>query len=78
MYKIIVPYFTDLKDKNRKYKYGDTYPAIGVKATKERIEELASTNNKAKMIIIKKENKEPEIFNEENNKENKIKEDETN
>ena len=74
MYKIIVPYFTDLKDKRRKYKYGDIYPADGVKITKERIEELASENNKAKMIIIKKDDKESEVFNEEN----KLKKDEIN
>ena len=54
MYKIITPYFTDLKDNNRKYKYGDIYPVAGVKVSKERLEELASQNNKAKTVIIEK------------------------
>ncbi len=54
MYRIITPKFFDLKDKKREYKYGDIYPAKGVKVSKERLEELSSTNNKAKMIIIEK------------------------
>ncbi len=72
MYRIITPKFTDLKDKKRKYKFGDIYPAKGIKVSKERLEELSSTNNKAKMIIIE-EIPDKEFKNQEDIEETQVK-----
>lgn len=52
MYKVI-KYFTDLQDKNHAYEVGDTYPRKGLKVTDERIEELASSENKQGVPLIK-------------------------
>jgi hypothetical protein len=45
MYKVI-KYFTDLHDNDYPYKEGDTFPRKGIKVTKERLAELAGSNNK--------------------------------
>lgn len=44
----------DLKDNDYIYKKGDIYPREGLKPTKKRIEELASTNNKIGEVLIQK------------------------
>ena len=51
MYKVI-KYFTDLHDNEHPYNVGDTFPRDGVKVTKERLAELASTNNKRGVKLI--------------------------
>ncbi|MGE7545062.1 hypothetical protein [Sporosarcina newyorkensis] len=43
--------FTDLQDSNHIYRAGDEYPRKG-KATKKRVEELSTKNNKRKEIFI--------------------------
>ena len=53
MYKVIA-YFEDLKDGRHAYNVGDEYPRNGVEATKERIEELSTTQNRRKIPLIKK------------------------
>ena len=50
MYKVIKS-FKDLKQ-GRSYKVGDLYPAEGTKATKARIKELSTINNKHKTVFI--------------------------
>ncbi len=49
---VVVKDFRDLKDENHIYKKGDKYPRKG-KGTKSRIEELSSTKNKRKEVLIK-------------------------
>ena len=58
MYKVIVP-FVDLQDDLHPYGVGDTFPRRGLKATKERLKELASTDNKRGIILIKEVKKTP-------------------
>lgn len=50
-YKVI-EYFKDLQDNRYAYNVGDTYPRNGHTPTAERIEELASGNNKRKRALI--------------------------
>lgn len=46
--------FTDLEDKDKVYKAGDTYPnPVNKKIKKERIEELLSSDNKQGQPVIK-------------------------
>jgi hypothetical protein len=60
MYKCKV-FFTDLHDKSFEYRPGDIFPRSGLKVSKERIEELLSTNNrKGKPLIEKVEETETE------------------
>lgn len=49
---IVVKDFKDLQDNNHIYRVGDTYPRKG-KSLKKRIEELSTTANKRKEILIK-------------------------
>lgn len=54
MYKAIRS-FRDLQDKGYCYRVGDVFPREGKTVTKERLAELASTNNKARQALIEKE-----------------------
>lgn len=51
MYKVIVR-FKDLKDGNHVYNVGDEFPRVGAKASKKRINELASDANRRKIPLI--------------------------
>lgn len=51
MYKVIVR-FKDLKDNGHLYNEGDTYPRKGKRASKARIAELSSTENKRGVALI--------------------------
>lgn len=51
MYRVI-RYFTDLQDNDYAYNVGDTYPRQGVVVSGERIEELASAENRQKTPLI--------------------------
>lgn len=53
MYKCIV-FFSDLHDKSFEYRPGDVFPRSGLKVSKERIEELLSTNNRRGKPLIEK------------------------
>ena len=53
MYKVIA-YFEDLQDNSFAYNVGDEYPRKGFEATDKRIEELATTQNRRKIPLIKK------------------------
>lgn len=53
MYKVI-NYFEDLQDNSFAYNVGDEYPRKGLEVTKERIKELATTQNRRKIPLIKK------------------------
>jgi hypothetical protein len=53
MYKCKV-FFTDLHDKSFEYRPGDIFPRSGLKVSKERIEELLSTNNRRGKPLIEK------------------------
>lgn len=53
MYKVI-EYFEDLQDNSFAYNVGDEYPRKGLEVTKGRIEELATTQNRRKIPLIKK------------------------
>lgn len=59
MYKVIAK-FADIQDDNYIYEVGETYPRKGLKVSKERLAELASVDNKARKILIAKE-EEPEM-----------------
>ena len=52
-YKVI-EYFEDLQDNSFAYNVGDEYPRKGLEVTKGRIEELATTQNRRKIPLIKK------------------------
>ena len=59
MYKVIA-YFEDLQDNNYPYNVGDVFPRENKTATKERVKELATTQNRRKIPLIKKvEEKKP-------------------
>lgn len=51
MYKVIVR-FKDLKDNGHLYNVGDVYPRKGKRASKARIAELSSTENKRGVALI--------------------------
>lgn len=51
MYKV-VKYFEDLTDNRYPYNEGDTFPRKGLKVSDERIDELSSTNNKRREVLI--------------------------
>lgn len=53
MYKVIA-YFEDLQDGRHAYNVGDKYPRNGVETTADRIEELATNQNRQKKPLIKK------------------------
>ena len=53
MYKVI-EYFEDLQDGMHAYNVGDEYPRKGFEVTDKRIEELAKTQNRRKIPLIKK------------------------
>ena len=53
MYKVI-NYFEDLQDNSFAYDVGDEYPRKGLEVTKERIKELATTQNRRRIPLIKK------------------------
>lgn len=52
MYRVI-KYFTDLQDNGHPYHVGDVFPRKGVKASTERITELAGADNKQGVPLIK-------------------------
>lgn len=51
MYKVI-KHFIDLHDNDHSYNEGDIFPREGVVVDKERIEELAGSNNKQHTPLI--------------------------
>ncbi len=51
MYKVI-KHFIDLHDSDHSYNEGDIFPREGVDVSKERIEELAGSNNKQHTPLI--------------------------
>lgn len=51
MYKVI-HFFTDLQDNDFAYEVGDTFPRKGKRVSKERLEELSSTQNKQNRALI--------------------------
>lgn len=52
-FKVIRP-FSDLQDNGYIYNAGDFYPREGYETTEERIQELATTNNKLGKVFIQK------------------------
>lgn len=58
MYKVIVP-FVDLQDDLHPYAVGDKFPRKGLKASKSRLNELASKENKRGMALIEEVKKTP-------------------
>ncbi len=46
--------FADLRDNNRVYRKGDTFPRPGYEPTDERLEELSSNANKIGRPLIEK------------------------
>lgn len=63
---IVIEKFKDLQDHQYIYEIGEEFPRVGLQVTPERIEELASSNNLTKKVLIKKE----VIKTEENDEEN--------
>ena len=58
MYKVIA-YFEDLQDNNYPYNVGDVFPRENKTVRKERIKELATTQNRQKKPLIKKVEEKP-------------------
>ena len=54
MYRV-VRYFTDLQDNNYAYEAGDKFPREGMSVSQERIDELASMNNRQHTVLIQYE-----------------------
>lgn len=52
MYKVI-KYFVDLQDSNHHYNAGDVFPRPGLSVTEERLAELAGSENKQGVPLIK-------------------------
>lgn len=52
MYKVVKK-FVDLQDKNHLYNVGDCYPRSGKDVSENRIQELATNNNKIGVPLIK-------------------------
>lgn len=80
---VVIKAFTDLQDKNYSYEEGKPYPREGVSVLPSRIKELASSNNRRGVPLIKEveepkteETKAEEPKAEENKKEKKSKTDE--
>ena len=59
----VIEDFTDLQDRERVYRKGDTFPIEGVEVSDERLEALLSSNNKRKEPVIK-EVEETEVVEE--------------
>ena len=57
-YKVIA-YFEDLQDNNHPYNVGDVFPRENKSVSKGRIEELATTQNRRKIPLIKKVEEKP-------------------
>ena len=56
---IVIEDFTDLKDRSKVYRKGDIYPnPANKKVSKERIKQLASSDNKQGRPVIKEEGQE--------------------
>lgn len=53
MYKVI-KYFEDLQDNNRPYNVGDKFPHEGLSVSEERLAELAGSENKQGVPLIKR------------------------
>jgi hypothetical protein len=51
MYKVLSAFF-DLKDSNREYRPGDTFPRDGLTVDAARLAELASSNNRLGFPVI--------------------------
>lgn len=74
---IVIEKFKDLQDHQYIYEIGEEFPRVGLTVTQERIEELASSNNLTKKVLIKKQiietveekNEEQDEASEENNEE---------
>lgn len=49
----VVKFFTDLHDNNHPYSVGDTFPREGVEVTEERLAELAGSENKQGVPLIR-------------------------
>ena len=50
----VIEYFEDLQDNSFAYNVGDEYPRKGLEVTDKRIEDLATTQNRRKIPLIKK------------------------
>lgn len=50
---MVIRYFTDLQDNRYKYHVGDTFPRMGLSVSKERIEQLSTSNNRQRTPLIK-------------------------
>lgn len=48
----VVKMFVDLKDNNRQYNVGDSFPRVGLVVSKERLEELSTSKNRRGMALI--------------------------
>ena len=59
MYKVI-KHFIDLHDNDHSYNEGDIFPREGVDVSKERIEELAGSNNKQHTPLIELVEEDPD------------------
>lgn len=54
MYKTVVA-FNDLQDDSYRYEVGDKYPRKGKKASKARIKELSTKENRRGVVLIAEE-----------------------
>lgn len=53
MYRVIVA-FNDLQNDGQRYEVGDVFPKENVLVSDERFEELATTKNRRRIVLIEK------------------------
>ena len=68
MYRVIHKFY-DLKDSNRAYSVGDTFPHNSVDVDSERIAELASDKNRLGVPLIEKVSEKPKRAREKKDEE---------
>jgi hypothetical protein len=48
----VIKMFIDLKDNNRQYNVGDSFPRVGLNVSEKRLEELTTSNNRRGEALI--------------------------
>lgn len=66
MYRV-VRYFEDLQDNSYAYNAGDKFPRDGMSVSQDRIDELASANNKQGTVLIRLEEDAPVVEDSQQN-----------
>ena len=68
----VVRYFEDMQDNNHAYNTGDKFPRDGMSVSIDRINELASDQNKQHTVLIVKEDEGGDLTDDDFNAEIKV------